>query len=192
MKKIFAEILVLCLIFFPGCNNTSGGTSTPDVSENKVAELEAENERLKSENAQLKQENATLNARLETQEKETAVQEDDITVLLTGKSTSTDKFQQMYVDLVFSVTNNTDKEIKGVQGVATFKDIFDVDIIKVNCDFTGKSIAPGGTITVDDLSVDINQFMDDHLKLYNTAYDDLHFSYNTTAIVFTDGTTKTN
>lgn len=192
MKKIFTWLLTFCLIFLSACNNASGGTSVPDVSENRVAELEAENEHLKSENAQLVQENATLKAKLEEKEKETVVQEDDVTVLLTNKSTSTDRLQQMYVDLVFSVTNNTDKEIKGVQGVAIFKDIFDVDIIKMNCDFTGKTIAPGATITVDDLSVDINQFMDDHLKLYNTAYDDLHFSYNVTAIVFTDGTTKTN
>jgi len=43
---------------------------------------------------------------------------------------------------------------------------------------------------VDDLYFDPNQFSDEDMKLYNTAYDDLNFEYAVKSIVFTDGTSK--
>ncbi len=42
----------------------------------------------------------------------------------------------------------------------------------------------------DDLSFEINEFIDEHMKLYTTAYEDLKSEYTVTQIVFTDGTVK--
>lgn len=193
MRRLLLLMLTICciLLSISACSNDSTCDIDLDSLESRIAELEAENEKLKKENLILNEENTSLNEKLNAQKQEVTVQDEDISVKLTGKSSATDRWDQPYVDFVFSVTNNTDKTIKGIQGSATFKDIFDIDIISMNCDFTGNSIDSGASITVDDLSFDCNQFMDDHMKLYTTAFDDLHFEYKVTAIVFTDGTTKT-
>ena len=94
-----------------------------------------------------------------------------------------------YVNMVFEVTNNTDKDIQGVQGVLTAYDLFGVKIISMNCDFTGKTIKSGETITVSDLSYECNDFIDSDMKLYNTNYSDLKWEYKVKSIVYTDGST---
>ncbi len=90
----------------------------------------------------------------------------------------------------FVITNLTDKEIKGVQGIMTISDIFGNVIKKSNCDFTEKVIPAKGNVTIENLGFDINEFMSDDVLLYSTEYNDLAFEYETTAIVYTDGTTE--
>ena len=94
------------------------------------------------------------------------------------------------VEFEFSVTNNTSKDIKGIQGVLTIKDLFGKDIISISCDFTGKKIPANKSVTFDNLGMDINEFMDDHVKLYNEKFSDLKFEYSVTSIVYSDGTTE--
>lgn len=94
-----------------------------------------------------------------------------------------------YVNLVFDVTNNSDKAIKGIEGVLTTSDLFGKQIMSAGCDFTGHTIEPGKTITIKDLSFECNEFIDEHMKLFNTDYSDLQFSYDITNIVYTDGST---
>ena len=94
-----------------------------------------------------------------------------------------------YVTFVFSITNNSEKDIKGVEGTALFNDIFGKEIITIGCDFTGHTIKSGETITISDLSLEVNQFIDSNTKLYNTDYSDLQFEYEVKSVVFTDGTT---
>ena len=59
------------------------------------------------------------------------------------------------------------------------------------CDFTGETIGANATVTNDDLSFECNQFMDDHMKVFNTDYKYLQFEYKVKTIVYTDGTVKT-
>jgi len=92
------------------------------------------------------------------------------------------------VEFAFKITNKSSKTIKGVQGTLVVKDLFGEDFISINCDFTGKSISPNNYITMSDLGIDINQFMDNHVKLYNEKYDDLNFEYVVKSIVYADGT----
>ncbi len=94
------------------------------------------------------------------------------------------------VELIFDIMNMTDKVIKGVQGNLTICDLFGIKILTINCDFTGNSIPSNNSITVDDLGMDINRFMDDHVKIYNTHFEDLIFEYKVTSIVYSDGTTE--
>jgi tetratricopeptide (TPR) repeat protein len=94
-----------------------------------------------------------------------------------------------YVNFVFDVTNNCDKEIKGIEGTLTVYDLFEKEIISIECDFTGQIIQPGQTYTEKDLSFECNEFIDSHMKLFNTDYSDLVFNYDVTSIVFSDGTT---
>lgn len=156
----------------------------------KNTELTKEINSLKAQNTSLKNENDSLNSQMTAAKEEKTVQDDDVVVLLTSKSTKEGSYGSYYVTFKFSVSNNTDKPIKGVQGIATFKDIFGIEIMPLKVDFTGIKVEPGESIIVDDLYLDANQFMDDHVKLYGTKYDDIKFEYKVTAIVFSDGTSK--
>lgn len=94
------------------------------------------------------------------------------------------------VQFVIEVSNNSDKDIKGVSGVLTIKDMFGKEILSSTCDFTGKPISVGSTVTFSDLGIDINEFMDDHIKLYNENYSDLIFEYKVESVVYSNGETK--
>lgn len=94
-----------------------------------------------------------------------------------------------YVNFVFEVTNNSDKDIKGIEGVLTVNDLFGKEILSMGCDFTGHTIRVGEKYTESDLSFECNEFMDTHMKMYNTDYSDLEFIYEVSKIVYADGTT---
>lgn len=94
------------------------------------------------------------------------------------------------VQFVFDVQNHTDKDVKGVQGALVIQDLFGKDILTMSCDFTGQTIPANSTAAFSELGMDINEFMDDHLKLYNEKFEDLNFVYNVSAIVYADGTTE--
>lgn len=96
-----------------------------------------------------------------------------------------------YVDMVFDVTNNSDKAIKGIEGTLTVSDLFDKEIISIGCDFTGHTIQPGETYRESDFSYECNQFVNTDMKFFNTEFSDLKFAYDITNIVYEDGTTVT-
>ncbi len=120
------------------------------------------------------------------------VRDDEVVVSVTDKSNlPQDADAGRYsdrVELVFEVLNRTDRSVKGVQGKLTVYDLFGEIILAINCDFTGNSIPAGKSITVDDLGMEINQFMDEDVKFYNTDFDDLQFKYEVKNIVYEDGT----
>ncbi|MCI8786352.1 MAG: hypothetical protein HFI84_06815 [Eubacterium sp.] len=72
----------------------------------------------------------------------------------------------------------------------TAKDLFGVDILDIQLDFTGQIIPANGKSVFEDLGIDINEFQDKEVKLYGTNYDDLIFEYEIQSIVYTDGTTE--
>lgn len=110
---------------------------------------------------------------------------DEVVVTVTGKTCiEADIYSGRYSDRIafeIQVTNQTDETI---QGVLTIDDLFGKRIISSNCDFTGQTILPGETVTYDDIGLDVNEFIDSHVKLYNEAFDDLSFSYKVNEIVF--------
>ena len=92
------------------------------------------------------------------------------------------------VEFDINIANITSKSIKGIQGVLTIKDLFGEKIISLNCDFTGKIIPTNDNRTYEGIGFDINQFMDDHIKVYNENFEDLIFEYKVTKIIYSDGT----
>ena len=89
-----------------------------------------------------------------------------------------------YVTFEFDVKNNSDRGIRGVQGILIVKDLFGEEILRMNCDFVGTAILPGKSYIEKDLTYEINKFMDSDMKLFNTDYKDLNFDYNVTSIVY--------
>lgn len=96
-----------------------------------------------------------------------------------------------FVELVIKIDNMTDKEIKGAQGELTVSDLFGKKIMIINWDITGEDIPAKGSITQEGHGLEINEFMSEDMKLYNTDYEDLQFEYKINQIVYTDGTTET-
>lgn len=120
------------------------------------------------------------------------VRDDEVVITVTNKSnlpenTSEGRYSDR-VELTFDVMNRTDKIVKGVQGELTVFDLFDEEILVMNCDFTGNSIPVNDTITIEGLGMDVNPFIDSNVKFYNTDFSDLKFQYTVTNIVYEDGT----
>lgn len=90
------------------------------------------------------------------------------------------------VDFSFEVYNNTDKDIKGVQGELHIKDIFGVEFVNGYMDFVGQTIKAKESEIYEYLGYDLNRFVEEDMKLFNTDYDDLIFEYKVTSIVYED------
>lgn len=127
------------------------------------------------------------------EEYESARSEQYVKVIVTSKSVTpkdTDKWIfSYYVNFVFSITNNSDKSIQGVEGRLIAYDLFGKEILSMGCDFTGTTIAPGETYIETGLAYECNEFRDSDMKLYNTDFNDLKFSYEVLSVVYTDGST---
>ena len=194
MKRIFAAIICCFTILgsLAGCSGSSDEAKDKQISEleQQVSNLQSQLEELKTVSSNVSTPPEVSSAGSEPQTSENEL--DKAKVILTKKGESpkdSDNWQfSSYVTLEFKIENGFDKEIKGIQGIAYFKDMFGEEIIHMGADFTD-AIAPGKSIKVDDLSYEINEYKDDDMKLYNTDYDKLQFDYKPTKIVFKDGTT---
>lgn len=91
-----------------------------------------------------------------------------------------------YVRLSVNVENVTNRSIKGVQGTLVVKDMFGEEFLRISCDLTDNDIPANGSITVTELYLDVNQFMANQVKLFNTDYEDLIFEYIVTNVIFTN------
>ena len=129
----------------------------------------------------------------DTYTEEIPIKERTVTVTCIGKKNSpkdTDNWQfSDRVILTFKLQNDCDTPVKGVEGTLLINDLFGKKILELNCDFTGNTIPAHSSITVDDLGLDINEFMDSHTKLYNTDFSDLEFVYNINNIVYSNDAT---
>lgn len=177
--------------------STAVVTEPVDQTSDLLSEIETLNAQiaeLQTENKLLKNENESLANQLQAKEAETTVQDNDVEVTFVGKvNIPKDIYNSQFSDRVefnINAKNNTDKDIKGIQGTVDIQDMFGVSILKLKCDLAGQTIAPGETASYNDLGFDVNQFMNDHVKVYTTNYDDLIFVYTVNTIMFSDGTTN--
>lgn len=98
-------------------------------------------------------------------------------------------FEANYADHLafdFIFTNNTDKDIKAVKGIAHFTDLFDTEIISLN--FTIEELVLAGqSIKNNDYSMELNQFIDTHNRLRSITMDNLKMRFEVQSIIFKDG-----
>jgi hypothetical protein len=96
---------------------------------------------------------------------------------------------QDQITMSLKFTNTTDKEIRGVEGVLTFYDIFDnkISATKVSYD---KGISANSS-KVWESGTDYNQFMDEDVKLKNTELKDLKYKWEVSTIIYADGAKET-
>lgn len=93
------------------------------------------------------------------------------------------------IKLNFEVTNNSDKDIKGVSGELRVDNIFGKNVTNILLDSTEGDIAIGETVK-SSAELEVNEFSNEQMTFYNTSYSGLVFEYKIKSIVYTDGTRK--
>ncbi len=184
MKKLLLIILIIL------------GT-TACVKQEEFDNLKKENETLKEQLAQTTAENETLKKDLITykaafEEKEKIEKfNNEIAVKVVSKISKNGNYGTKIIELKAGVTNNSAKDIKGVQGVLQIKDMFGEDIKGAKLDFTGTTIKPGKT-HFETVGFEANPFMTQDMKIFNEKFEDLIFEYTTLKVIFIDGTILEN
>jgi len=91
--------------------------------------------------------------------------------------------------MTLKFTNETNKNIKGVEGVLTFYDIFDNKILATKISYDEGISANGSKIWK--VGRDYNQFMDEDIKLKNKELQNLKYKWEVNTIVYEDGSKET-
>lgn len=106
---------------------------------------------------------------------------------LIPKDTSAWRFND-FVELKMNCKNNTDKDIVAVKGNIKVTDLFGNAILEISLLYDTETIPAKGEIDIEDIGLEVNQFMDEHIKLRDTEFSKLKFSFETTSVAFADGT----
>jgi phosphoserine phosphatase len=89
------------------------------------------------------------------------------------------------VNIKFAIENKSEKELAGIKGVVRFKDIFGKDV-KVTRIAYDKNIKPKATAAYSG-GIEINQFMEGDVKLYDTPMEKLKISWEPEVYLYADG-----
>ncbi|MDO9178628.1 MAG: hypothetical protein Q7U16_10020 [Agitococcus sp.] len=109
-----------------------------------------------------------------------------LTVALVNKKSSLGEYGKRWVGLEMAYDNKSDRDIQGVKGILKITDIFGDKVMNIRWSFDSGVMAKQST-TEKNVGVDINQFMDDHMKLYTTDFDKLKSTFEVSTIIFKDG-----
>lgn len=90
-----------------------------------------------------------------------------------------------YFVIQLGFKNNTGKNITGIKGVVVLKDIFDAVIKQV--EISNDDGVSAGQSTVGTYTLDYNQFIDEDVKLNNTDFDKIRYSWTPVTYLFEDG-----
>ncbi|WP_332855889.1 hypothetical protein [Duganella sp. S19_KUP01_CR8] len=110
-----------------------------------------------------------------------------LAVKLMGKHNSTGEFQQRVVFMDLTFTNKGDKDIAGFKGILHFTDMFGDSIIDIVWSNEHGVDARQG-ISEKGAGMTINQFLPDHMRMWNAEADKIKLNFEVQAIVFKDGT----
>jgi hypothetical protein len=110
-----------------------------------------------------------------------------LSVVLVNKKDVMREYGRRFVNLEIAFENKSDKDIAGVKGVLKITDIFGDKIVNLRWS-NDTGIKAKQTMVERGSGMDINQFMDEHMKLWNTDYDKLKSTFEVSTILFKDGT----
>jgi hypothetical protein len=102
-------------------------------------------------------------------------------------------FNDNYISpqITFNLTfaNNTDKDIRGFEGIVTFFDVFDNEIEALRLSYD-QGLQARYEVTLEK-AVDYNQFRDASIKLKEIEEKNLKYKWKVTTILYDDGTKET-
>lgn len=106
-------------------------------------------------------------------------------VKLTGKRVFEANYSN-HLGFNLLLTNHTEKDIKAVQGVCIFSDLFDQEILRLNLTLE-ENVPAGQSVKNNDYSMELNQFMAEHNRLRTIEMENLKMRFEAQAIIFKDG-----
>lgn len=86
-------------------------------------------------------------------------------------------------NFTFKLENGTSKTIRGVEATVTMKDMFGNQIKRSSLQLTDE-VGPGKTVYDDSQGMEINEFIDSDVKLWNTDYSDMTFEVKVTNVIY--------
>jgi len=95
--------------------------------------------------------------------------------------------QQITFNLTFA--NNTEKNIKGFEGIVDFSDIFDNEIQSVKFSYD-QGLQSHYEVTIEK-AIDYNPYIDSDRKLKEISNENLKYKWRVTTILYEDGTKET-
>lgn len=110
-----------------------------------------------------------------------------LTTTLISKKDEMGEYGKRFVNLDMAYENKSDRGIQGVKGVLRITDIFGDKIMNITWSYD-KGIQAKKRVLETGSGIDINQFMSEHMKLWNTDFDKLKSSFEVETIIFEDGT----
>ncbi len=110
-----------------------------------------------------------------------------LSVVLVSKKNILGEYSQRWVGLELVYENKSDKDIQGVKGVLRLTDMFGDKILNVSSSYDGGIAAKQSTVERKS-GIDINEFIDSNMKLWNTDSDRLKSTFEVSTIIFKDGT----
>ena len=116
------------------------------------------------------------------------IESQKVTVEITKKDFVTVDYQEQ-ITMNIEFTNHTEKEIRGVEGVLTLYDIFDNRIFSITVRYDKSIPAQGKKIW--ESGIDYNQFIDEDVKLKQTALENLKHQWRISTIIYADGSKET-
>jgi hypothetical protein len=111
-----------------------------------------------------------------------------VTIKVTDKTSSSERCRICYrVDFTFIGENKSSENIKAIDGTLIVSDTFGSPIMKLRTQLTNKILRANDSAKWTGLGIDVNQFMDDHMKIYTTDYEYLQFDFIVHKIQYADG-----
>lgn len=90
------------------------------------------------------------------------------------------------INFSFKFINNGFKDVRGVQGVVIFYDIFDNEVYRSSISYDDG--VPAQRSVIWKAGISFNQFMDSDVKLKSMDLEDLKYEWVPNTIIYTDGT----
>jgi len=110
-----------------------------------------------------------------------------VSVALVGKKNDVGEYERRFITLALAYENKTDKDMLGVKGVLRITDIFGDKIMNIRWSYDD-GIAAKATRVERGSGLKVNQFMDEHMKLWNSDFDKLKATFDVRSVIFKDGT----
>jgi hypothetical protein len=110
-----------------------------------------------------------------------------LSVALVSKINEVHKDEKNYVVLELSYENKTDKDIRDVEGVLKFSDMYGQSVADISRSYQGR-IPAKGTVVEHDVEVVVNKSVEPLETLWETDFDRLKLAFEANVIIFSDGT----
>ena len=197
MKRFMSVTVIILGLILTGCGTVDSDVDLGYLNE-QIASLNEQISALEIENAALLNEIEALaagisadNTQMSTQEEEQPQPVEDpeiqeVTVVFVGKHNVVDNVRRDRVEFDITATNNTDRDIRGIQGVVEIQDLFGGTIMNLGVDLVGQTISPGETAFFDGMGIHINPFRANEVQLHTTDFQDLIFIYTVEQIIFVE------